>query len=118
MPVGGDPQGGGPALHVLPALAEAHPDLHVIEPTLATGGISTAAAKEIVKQAVRSPAEGARKVMLLEDFHLIGDAAAVLLKYVEEQPRSTFFILLAADVPPALVTIPSTPARVDLATVP
>src|SRR3546814_13434209 len=100
MPVGGDPQGGGPALHVLPALAEAHPNLHVIEPTLATGGISTAAAKEIVKQAVRSPAEGARKVLLLEDFHLIGDAAAVLLKYVEEPPRSTFFIILAEDVPP------------------
>ena len=100
--------------HVRLALAEAHPDLRVVEPTLATGGISTDDAKAIVKQAVLSPAEGHRKVILLEDFHLIGDAAAVLLKYMEEPPRSTFFVILAEDVPPELVTIASRSVRIDL----
>ena len=104
--------------HVRLALAEAHPDLHVIEPTLATGGISTKDAKDIVKSAVLSPAEGARKVLVLEDFHLIGDAAAVLLKYVEEPPASTIFLILAEDVPPELVTIASRAARIDLGPVP
>ncbi len=100
------------------ALAEAHPDLRIVEPTLATGGISTQDAKDIVKQAVLSPAEGSRKVILLEDFHLIGDAAAVLLKYVEEPPRSTFFVILAEDVPPELVTIASRSVRVHLGPIP
>jgi DNA polymerase-3 subunit delta' len=104
--------------HVRLALAEAHPDLRVVEPTLATGGISTPVAKEIVRQAVLSPAEGNRKVILLEDFHLIGDAAAVLLKYVEEPPASTHFVILAEDVPPELVTIASRAVRVDLGPVP
>lgn len=104
--------------HVRLALAEAHPDLHVVEPTLATGAISTPVAKEIVKQAVRSPAEGARKVLILEDFHLIGDAAAVLLKYVEEPPRSTFFLILAEGIPPELVTIASRAVRIELGPVP
>jgi DNA polymerase-3 subunit delta' len=104
--------------HVRLALAEAHPDLRVVEPTLATGGISTKDAKAIVKQAVLSPAEGSRKVILLEDFHLIGDAAAVLLKYVEEPPPSTFFVILAEDVPPELVTIASRAVRVDLGRIP
>jgi DNA polymerase-3 subunit delta' len=104
--------------HVRLALAEAHPDLRVVEPTLATGGISTQDARDIVKQAVLSPAEGSRKVILLEDFHLIGDAAAVLLKYVEEPPRSTFFVILAEDVPPELVTIASRSVRVELGPIP
>jgi DNA polymerase-3 subunit delta' len=104
--------------HVRLALAEAHPDLRVVEPTLATGGISTKDAKDIVKQAVLSPAEGSRKVILLEDFHLIGDAAAVLLKYVEEPPASTFFVILAEDVPPELVTIASRSVRVELGPIP
>jgi DNA polymerase-3 subunit delta' len=89
-----------------------------VEPTLATGGISTKDAKDIVKQAVLSPAEGDRKVILLEDFHLIGDAAAVLLKYVEEPPRSTFFVILAEAVPPELVTIASRAVRIDLGPIP
>jgi DNA polymerase III subunit delta' len=104
--------------HVRLALGEVHPDLRVVEPTLATGGISTKDAKDIVKQAVLSPAEGDRKVILLEDFHLIGDAAAVLLKYVEEPPQSTFFVILAEDVPPELVTIASRAVRIDLGPIP
>jgi DNA polymerase-3 subunit delta' len=43
--------------HARLALAESHPDLHVIEPTTAQGRIDVDAAREIVKQAALSPAE-------------------------------------------------------------
>lgn len=104
--------------HVRLALAEAHPDLHVIEPLTANGRMDVDTARRIVKQAVLSPAEGARKVLVLEDFHLIDQFAAILLKYVEEPPRSTFFVILAEDVPPELVTIASRAVRVGFGPVP
>ena len=43
-------------------------------------------ASEVVQQAALSPAEGSRKVLVLEDFHLIDQFGAILLKYVEEPP--------------------------------
>jgi DNA polymerase-3 subunit delta' len=104
--------------HVRLALAEAHPDLRVVEPTTATGRMDVDTARSIVRQAVLSPAEGARKVLVLEDFHLIDRFAAILLKYVEEPPPSTFFVILAEDVPPELVTIASRAVRVDLGPIP
>jgi len=104
--------------HVRLALAEAHPDLLVVEPTTAQGRIDAPTAREIVQRAALSPAEGARKVLVLEDFHLIDKFGAILLKYVEEPPRSTFFVILAEDVPPELVTIASRSVRIDLGPVP
>jgi DNA polymerase-3 subunit delta' len=104
--------------HVRLALAEAHPDLRVVEPTTAQGRIDAETAKDIVRQAVRSPAEGSRKVLILEDFHLIDRFGAILLKYVEEPPPSTFFVILAEDVPPELVTIASRAVRVDFGPIP
>ena len=104
--------------HVRLALAEAHPDLRVVEPTTAQGRMDADTARAIVKQAVRSPAEGSRKVLVLEDFHLIDKFGAMLLKYVEEPPASTFFIILAEDVPEELVTIASRSVRIDLGPVP
>ncbi len=104
--------------HVRLALAESHPDLHVIETTTAQGRIDVETAKTVVKQAARSPSEGARKVLILEDFHLIDRFGAILLKYVEEPPPSTFFVILAEDVPPELVTIASRSVRIDLGPVP
>lgn len=100
--------------HARLALSESHPDLHVIEPTTAQGRIDAPTAREIVQQAARSPAEGARKVLVLEDFHLIDKFGAILLKYVEEPPPSTFFVILAEDVPTELVTIASRSVRIDL----
>ncbi|MEO7429472.1 MAG: hypothetical protein ABIY48_08830 [Acidimicrobiales bacterium] len=100
--------------HIRLALAEAHPDLHVIEPTTAQGRMDVDTARSIVRQAVLSPAEGSRKVLVLEDFHLIDRFGAILLKYVEEPPASTFFVILAEDVPPELVTIASRAVRIDL----
>ncbi len=104
--------------HIRLALAEAHPDLHVIEPTTAQGRMDVDTARSIVRQAVLSPAEGSRKVLVLEDFHLIDRFGAILLKYVEEPPASTFFVILAEDVPPELVTIASRAVRVDLGPIP
>ncbi len=104
--------------HVRLALAEAHPDLHVIEGSTAQGRVSADTAREIVRQAVLSPAEGARKVLVLEDFHLIDRFAGYLLKYVEEPPASTFFVILAEDVPPELTTIASRAVRVHLGPIP
>ena len=100
------------------ALAEAHPDLHVFEATSAQGRIEVHIARDIVKKAVLSPAEGDRKVLVLEDFHRIDQFGAILLKYVEEPPPSTYFVILAEDVPPDLVTIASRSVRVDLGPVP
>jgi DNA polymerase III subunit delta' len=100
------------------ALAETHPDLHIVEATTAQGRIDAPTAKAIVKQAALSPAEGARKVLVLEDFHRIDQFGAILLKYVEEPPPSTYFVILAEDVPPELVTIASRSVRIDLGPVP
>jgi DNA polymerase-3 subunit delta' len=104
--------------HLRLALSESHPDLRIIEPTTAQGRIDATTAREIVQQAARSPAEGARKVLVLDDFHLIDKFGAILLKYVEEPPPSTFFVILAEDVPPELVTIASRSVRIDLGPVP
>jgi len=104
--------------HVSLALAELHPDLHVIEPTTAQGRMDVDTAREIVKQAVRSPTEGRRKILVLEDLHLIDRFGAILLKYVEEPPASTYFVILAEDVPPELVTIASRAVRIELGPVP
>lgn len=100
------------------ALAETHPDLHVVEATTAQGRIDADTARAIVKKAALSPAEGDRKVLVLEDFHLIDRFGAMLLKYVEEPPASTYFVILTEDVPPELVTIASRAVRVDLGPVP
>ena len=104
--------------HVRLALAETHPDLHIVEATTAQGRIDAPTARQVVKQAALSPAEGSRKVLVLEDFHLIDQFGAILLKYVEEPPASTFFVILAEDVPPELVTIASRSVRIDFGPVP
>jgi DNA polymerase-3 subunit delta' len=74
---------------------------------------------EIVHLSALAPVENARKVFILDEFHLLDDeAAAVLLKTIEEPPESTVFVVLADDVPPELVTIASRCARVDFHPIP
>ena len=87
------------------ALAQAHPDLVVVEREGAS--ISVDQAREILRLAVRSPLEGDRKVLVLVDFHLVTIAAPTLLKIIEEPPPSTVFVVLAEQVTPELVTIAS-----------
>src|SRR5207244_6238029 len=59
-------------------------DLVVVERT--GPFISVDQAREIVRQASLSPVEGGRKVLLLVDFHLVQNAAPMLLKIIEEPP--------------------------------
>ena len=87
------------------ALAQAHPDLVVVEREGAS--ISVDQAREILRLAMRSPLEGDRKVLVLVDFHLVTIAAPTLLKIIEEPPPSTVFVVLAEQVTPELVTIAS-----------
>ncbi|MDQ6697586.1 MAG: hypothetical protein M3Z46_09030 [Actinomycetota bacterium] len=99
------------------ALHEQHPDLVVVEREGAA--ISAVQADDIVRRASRSPMEGSRKVLVLDEFHLVSPAAASkLLKTIEEPPPGTFFLVLAEEVIPDLVTIASRCVRVGLASLP
>jgi len=67
-----------------------------------------------VRVAALAPSEGRRKVLILDEFHLLQPAAAAkLLKTIEEPPASTVFIVLAEQLTPELVTIASRCVRVD-----
>jgi DNA polymerase-3 subunit delta' len=98
------------------ALRSVHPDLVVRERTGAS--ITVEDAREVVRLASLSPVEGARKVLVLGDFHLVEEAAPALLKAIEEPPPSTVFVVLAEHVPPDLVTIASRCVRVEFGPVP
>jgi DNA polymerase-3 subunit delta' len=94
------------------ALAGQHPDIREVE--RAGSAISVEQADEIVRTAALAPIESARKILILDEFHLLRpEGAARLLKTIEEPPASTIFIVLADDVPPELVTIASRCVRID-----
>lgn len=93
------------------ALAGRHPDVIVVERKGAK--IDKDQIDEIIRLAVRPPAEGRFKVIVLVDFHLIEAQYAKLLKTIEEPPASTIFAVLAERVPPELVTIASRCVRID-----
>jgi DNA polymerase III subunit delta' len=94
------------------ALAGAHPDVREVERVGASIAVDQAA--EVIKLAALAPAEGRRKVIILDEFHLLSaGAAAMLLKTIEEPSASTVFIVIADQVPPELVTIASRCVRVD-----
>ncbi len=78
--------------------------------------ISAGQASEIIERASRTPSEGRRKVLVLDEFHLVApEAAAKLLKTIEEPAAGTFFVVLADELTPELVTIASRCLRVDFA---
>jgi DNA polymerase-3 subunit delta' len=90
-----------------------HPDVTTVEREGAY--ISLDAAREVARLAARSPVEGERKVLVLQDFHLVREAGPALLKTIEEPPPSTVFVVLAEYVPPELITIASRCVRVEFA---
>ena len=94
------------------ALAGIHPDLELFE--RAGKALSVEDADAIITSASRSSVEGGAKVLVLDEFHLVGSAAAKLLKTIEEPPAGTVFLVLADDVSPELVTIASRCVRIDL----
>ena len=68
----------------------------------------------IIGEATRSPTEGTRKVVVVEEFQSAdAPASSALLKLVEEPPQTTIFVLLAGDVPPHQATIESRCLRID-----
>lgn len=94
------------------ALRGEHPDIREVQRSGAS--ISKAQADEIVRVASLAPSEGDRKVMILDEFHLIDPrAAAGMLKTIEEPPPSTTFIILCEFIPHDLITISSRCTRVD-----
>ena len=68
--------------HAELALAEAHPDLLVVERKGAS--ISVEQADEIISAASRASVEGGPKVLVLDEFHLVTTAGPKLLKSIEE----------------------------------
>ena len=95
-----------------------HPDIVVFAPSgnnLRLGSRSDPGEiPAIISEATRSPTEGTRKVVIVEEFQSADPpASSALLKLVEEPPQTTIFVLLASDVPPHQVTIESRCLRVD-----
>jgi DNA polymerase-3 subunit delta' len=94
-----------------------HPDVHEVERV--GPAISAEQAREIIHVTSLAPVEGERKIVVLHDFHLLtADAAARLLKPIEEPPPSTTFLVLADFVPPELITIASRCVRIDFRSIP
>lgn len=83
-----------------------HPDVHEIVREGAS--ILREQAEEVVRLASTTPVEGTRKVIIMHEVDLMGDAQIVrLLKTVEEPPQGVYFILLAEHLTERLVTFNS-----------
>ncbi|MCX6519985.1 MAG: hypothetical protein NTZ21_04920 [Actinobacteria bacterium] len=94
------------------ALAGEHPDVREVRRVGAA--IAKEQIEEIIRTASLAPVESDRKVMILEEFHLLtAEGAARLLKTLEEPPASTVFIVLADQVDAELVTIASRCVRIE-----
>lgn len=110
-----DPAGDADGRDTRLVLAGEHPD--VVEFRRSGASIDIDTARAIVARATRAPSEGARKVLILHEFHLLAPAAAAtLLKVVEEPPESTVFVILADQSPPELVTLASRCVKVPFRT--
>ena len=94
------------------AAAGDHPDVVVVEPEGNT--LRMDEARLVTTEASRAPVEGPVKVIVVDRFQdAEPEAAAALLKPIEEPPPSTRFILLAEYVPPEHVTIASRSTQID-----
>ncbi len=98
-------------------LAGQHPDVREVERLGAA--ISKEQADDLIRMASLKPLEGSRKILILDELHLIQpEVPPRLLKTIEEPEPSAIFLLLADDVPPELVTIASRSVRIDFAPIP
>jgi DNA polymerase-3 subunit delta' len=89
-----------------------HPDVREVRRVGAR--IDVDQAKSIIHEASLTPTEGAAKVMILDEFHLLApEGAGRLLKIIEEPPESVTFLILVDFVPHDLITISSRCARID-----
>ena len=95
------------------ALEDKHPDVEIHEP--AGASMLVAQAREaIIPSAFRKPLDGPRRILVIDRFHDATDqAAAALLKTVEEPPPNAILILLAESVPQWHIPIASRCARIE-----
>lgn len=94
------------------AVREEHPDLVIFEPE--GNALRAEEADAVVVEASRASTEAGRKVILIDRFHdATPEAAAKLLKPIEEPPASIVFVLLCEEVPREHVTIASRSTRID-----
>lgn len=94
------------------ALREEHPDLVLFEPEGTS--LRTDEVEAIIVEGSRSSVEAGRKIIVVDRFHeATAEAAARLLKPIEEPPPSTVFVLLAESVPPEHITIASRSTTID-----
>ncbi|MEE8360256.1 MAG: DNA polymerase III subunit delta' [Candidatus Omnitrophota bacterium] len=85
-----------------------HPDVHWIHPEGAGNKIRIERIRILKNDIVLKPFEGAAKFFIIEDAHLLTDAAAnSLLKILEEPPRDSYIILIADDLYKIFFTIRS-----------
>ncbi len=107
-----------PAAHRAVRLVAAgvHPSFNIIErdgPSLTVDQ-----ARDVVRRSALAPPEGDLQVFVLDEFHLVREAAPILLKSIEEPPDSTVFLVLAESVPAELDTIASRCVQLRTSAVP
>lgn len=99
------------------ALAGRHPDVSIHEPEGRT--LRVVEAEEIIFEASRSPVESRLKVIVCDRFHAAEpEAAASLLKTIEEPPLTAVIVLLSEEIPPDHTTVASRCVVVDFNPVP
>lgn len=106
------------------ALAEQHPDLTIVARKGASIPVGDrdhpeeGSARWVAQRAALSPVEAPFSIFVLLDFHLVRDAAPVLLKTLEEPPAHTVFVVVADEITPELITIASRCVRIEFHSVP
>ncbi len=94
------------------AVQEEHPDLIIFEPEGTQLRVDEV--DPIIVEASRAPVESNRKVIVIDRFHdATAEAAAKLLKPIEEPNASVVFLLLTEEIPPEHVTIASRSTQID-----
>ncbi len=95
------------------ALEDKHPDVEIYEPA-GPQLLVPAVRESIIPSVFRKPADGPRRIIVIDRFHDANPgAAAALLKTVEEPPPNAIIILLAESVPVEHVAIASRCSRVE-----
>lgn len=104
------------ARHRRLARAEQHADLVIVAPE--GRSLRRTEADAVILEGSRSPIEGRRKVIVIDRFHTAEpEAAASLLKTIEEPPHTAVFVVLAEELLPEHITIASRCVRVDFTAV-
>jgi len=95
------------------ALQDKHPDVEIYEPE-GSQLLVPAVRESIIPSVFRKPADGPRRIIVIDRFHDANPAAAAaLLKTVEEPPPNAIIILLAESVPVEHVAIASRCSRIE-----